>query len=205
MVPAFHWHLIRHKATRLTSAPFRVQTPCSGMRPVIRQRPHLGGFGHLFSLSCRLSAAAIRFLAVLSRHGSPPSSRSAYRRLVNPPDHDGVSMFRTGESRPVSGASYTPGPWCSHGRHRNFGHHCHLSTAGPVLRCGIPSPEFWVTRLTEVHTIRPSGLSLACNRWMEHQPLGFLPGSTPRRYQRRMPGVGTGVEHSSGATKEIVG
>jgi hypothetical protein len=109
----------------------------------------------LFSLSCRLSAAAIRFLAVLSRHGSPPSSRSAYRWLVNPPDHDGVSMFRTGESRPVSGAPYTPGPWCSHGRHRNFGHHCRLSTAGPVPRCHFPSPELWVTRLAGVHTIRP--------------------------------------------------
>jgi len=34
------------------------------------------------SLSCCLSAAAIRFLAVLSRHGYPPSLRSAYRRLV---------------------------------------------------------------------------------------------------------------------------
>lgn len=38
-----------------------------------------GGIGHLFSLSCRLSAAAICFLTVLSRHGFPPSSRSAYR------------------------------------------------------------------------------------------------------------------------------
>ncbi len=71
----------------------------------------------MFSLSCCLSAAAIRFLAVLSRHGSPPPLRSAYRWLVSPPDRDGVSMFRTGESRLVSGASYTPGPRCSHGRH----------------------------------------------------------------------------------------
>jgi len=57
-----------------------------------------------------------------------------------PPDLDGVSMFRTGEMRPVSGASYTPGPWCSHGRHRNFDHHCHLPAAGPVLRCIFHPP-----------------------------------------------------------------
>lgn len=34
------------------------------------------------SLSCCLSAAAIRFLAVLSRQGYPPPLRSAYRREV---------------------------------------------------------------------------------------------------------------------------
>jgi len=125
--------------------------------------------------------------------GPPTSGRSS------PPDRDGVSMFRTGEIRPVPGAPYTPGPWCSHGRHRNPGHHCRLPAAGPVLRCRIPSPEFWVTKLTGVHLIRPSGLSLACNRRMEHRSLGFLPGFTPRRCQRRMPGAGTSVEHSLGA------
>ena len=41
-----------------------------------------GGFGHLSPLSCCLSAAAVRFLAVLSRPGYPPSLRSAYRQLV---------------------------------------------------------------------------------------------------------------------------
>jgi hypothetical protein len=59
-------------------------------------------------------------------------------------------------------------------------------------------PEFLLTRLTGVHVIRPSGLPLACNRWMEHRSLNFLPGFTPRRYQRRMPGAGTSVEHSLG-------
>lgn len=88
----------------------------------------------MFSVSCCLSAAAIRFLAVLSRHGFPPSLRSAYRRLVGSAGPDGVSMFRTGELRPVSGASYTPGSWCSRGRHRNFGHHCRIAAADPVLR-----------------------------------------------------------------------
>jgi len=30
-------------------------------------------------------------------------------------NYDGVSMFRTAEMRPVTGAPYTPGPWCSRG------------------------------------------------------------------------------------------
>jgi hypothetical protein len=110
-------------------------------------------------------------------HGRPTGGWSV------PPDLDGVSMFRTGEMRPVSGASYTPGPWCSHGRHRNSDHHCHLSAAGPVLRSCLHLPEFWLTRLAEVHLIRPSGLPLACNLRMERRSLGFLPGFTPHRYQ----------------------
>ena len=36
---------------------------------------------------------------------------------------------------------------------------------------------------------------------MEHWSLGFLPGFTPRRYQQRMPGAGTSVEHSLGANR----
>jgi hypothetical protein len=128
-------------------------------------------------------------------HGRPTSGWSA------PPDRDGVSMFRTGETRPVSGAPYTPGPWCSHGRRVDSGHHCRLPAAGPIHRCRLPSPVLSVTRLTGIHVIRPSGLPLACGRWMEHRPLGFLPGFTPRRCQRRMPGAGTSVEHSPGANR----
>ena len=127
--------------------------------------------------------------------GRPTGGRSA------PPDLGGVSMFRTGETRPVSGAPCTPGPWCSHGRRRDFGHHCRLPAAGPVPRCCTHLPRLCLTRLTRVHHIRPSGLSLACGQWMEHRPLGFLPGFTPRRYQRRMPGAGTSVEHSLGANR----
>jgi hypothetical protein len=110
-------------------------------------------------------------------------------------------MFRTGESRPVSGAPSTPGPWCSHGRLFNFGHHCRLPAAGPVPRCRFHLPGSTLTRLAGVHHIHPSDLSLACDQWMEHRSLGFLPGFTPRRCQRRMPGAGTSVEHSLGANR----
>jgi len=64
--------------------------------------------------------------------------------VASPPDCDGVYMFHTAEIRPVSGASYTPGPWCSHGWHRNFSHHCRLPAAGPFLRSCLHLPEFWV-------------------------------------------------------------
>src|SRR5512144_2866621 len=36
---------------------------------------------------------------------------------------------------------------------------------------------------------------------MARRSLGFLPSFTPRRYQRRMSGAGTSVEHSLGANR----
>src|SRR4051812_47434604 len=41
-----------------------------------------GGFGHLSSLSCVLSAAAVRFLASCPATELKPSLQSVYRRLV---------------------------------------------------------------------------------------------------------------------------
>jgi hypothetical protein len=67
-------------------------------------------------LSCFLSAAALCFLAILSRHGIQPSLRSAYRKMVMLPDRDGVSAFRTCELRPGTGVLSTPGPWCPRDR-----------------------------------------------------------------------------------------
>ena len=58
--------LIRQRATRLTSAPFRGPRHETWMRPVIRERPHLEWPGHALLFFCCLSAAAICFLAVLS-------------------------------------------------------------------------------------------------------------------------------------------
>ena len=64
--------------------------------------------------SRRLSAAAVRFMAVLFPlrivRLLPTGGRSF------PPDRNGVPTFRTRELRPVSGAPCTPGPWCSPGR-----------------------------------------------------------------------------------------
>ena len=190
--------MIRQRATRLTSAPLRAQARRPGMRPVIRGRPHVEG-----PVTCPRFPVAFRLPPFASWPSCPATDiRFPCGRPTggwsSPPDLGGFSMFRTGEMRPVSGAPSTPGPWCSHDRQRHFGHHCRLPAAGPVLRCSFHLPKFWVTRLAEVHHIRPSGLPLACDRWMDQQSLGFPPGFTPRRYQQRMPGVGTGIEHLPG-------
>jgi hypothetical protein len=103
-------------------------------------RVRSSAFAFLLPFGCRRSLLGRPVPATDFRfpHGRPIGGWSC------PPSRDGVSMFRTGEIRPVSGVSYTPGPWCSHGRHRNFSHHCRLPTAGPVLRWCIPSSEVLV-------------------------------------------------------------
>ena len=60
-------------------------------------------------LSCCLSATGIRFLGILSRPGVPPPLRSAYHAASGGADPDGVSVFRTRETRLAQGALFTPG------------------------------------------------------------------------------------------------
>jgi hypothetical protein len=59
--------------------------------------------------SCCLSATGFRFLGILSRPGIPPPLRSAYRAANGGADPDGVSVFRTRETRLGQGALCTPG------------------------------------------------------------------------------------------------
>src|SRR4051812_39507282 len=141
MVPAFHWLCFVKGPPGSRQLPFGPRHDglvCGQLYeddrlegPVLRLR---------FPVTFR--HAAICFLAVLF---PPREFRFPHGRPIgdwsSPPNRDGVPMFRTGEIRPVSGVSYTPGPWCSHGRHPHFSHHCRLPTAGPVLRCCIPSSE----------------------------------------------------------------
>lgn len=171
----------------------------SGMRPVIRARPSWEG-----SVTSPRFPAAFRLPPLASwpscsRHGFPPSLRSAYRRLVSSAGPDGVPMFHTSELRPVSGASCTPGPWCSRGQRGDTSHHCRLPAAGPVPQsCYHPPEAVTDEACRDSPTFALSGLPLAGNQRMAHRSLGFLPGFTPHRYQRRMPGAGTSVEHSLG-------
>jgi hypothetical protein len=129
-----------------TSARFRVRAP----GPVSGQlyETASGGLAITASLSRRLSATGIRFLGILVRArelGSP------YGRLTGPPegrpDPDGVSAYRTHETRLEPGAFCTPGtavstrPSAILGRrlpHRNgtslSPRHCHPPQGVPMTR-----------------------------------------------------------------------
>ena len=90
-----------------TSARFRARAPgpVSGQLYAAARRRSRA----CCPLSCCLSAAGIRFLGILSRQGIPPPLRSAYRAASSGTDPDGVSMFRTRETRLGQGALCTPG------------------------------------------------------------------------------------------------
>jgi hypothetical protein len=95
---------------------------------------------HLPPLSCCFSAAAVGF----SDHPVPVRTCAFLTDRPTsgwsiPLDRNRVAMFHTGQIRPVSGASYTPGPWCSHDRQRNSDHHCSLPAADPDPRPHISS------------------------------------------------------------------
>jgi hypothetical protein len=162
----------------------------------------VGGSGHPPSLSCCLSATAIRFLAVLF-----PPRGSAFLTV-------GLSVVGR-VHRTVTGFPCFALVRCDRCRAsplpRDRG-----ALMADILTSAITAasqrrvlsfavafhlPKFWITRLTEIQVLRPSGLPFACDRWMEHRSLGFLPGFTPRRYQQRMPGAGTNVEHSLEANR----
>src|SRR3954469_13669750 len=97
---------------RLTCPCGRAFAPGRVLRPVSGQLCETtnGGLIDLISVSCRLSAAGIGFLGILSRQwnwsivasGLPPPSAGVA-------DPDGVSVFRTHETRLGLGAPCTPG------------------------------------------------------------------------------------------------
>ena len=114
------------------------------MRPVIRARPYLEG-----PVTCPRFPVAFRLPPFASwpscpvpdfclPRGRPTGGWSA------PPDLNGVSMFRTGEIRPVSGASYTPGPWCSHGRASKLRPPLPRPSGRSCSSVVLPSPEVLV-------------------------------------------------------------
>src|SRR6476620_10000812 len=83
-----------------------------------------GGLIDLISVSCRLSAAGIRFLGILSRQWNWSIVTSG----LPPPftawaDPDGVSVFRTHETRLGLGAPCTPRTVVSTRPHTILGRH----------------------------------------------------------------------------------
>ena len=99
-----------------TGSPDRVSTLSSPghqarIRPVIRDRP-AGGAGILVPVSRRVSAAGIRFSAILipAKGLGPPHGRLTGQQR---PDPDGVTAFRTHEQRPGWAPSIPRGRRCS--------------------------------------------------------------------------------------------
>lgn len=175
MVPAFH-RLCFVKgppgSRQLPFGPTHLWYTASYTKTTVR-----GGSGHISSLSCCLSAAAIRFLAVLfpprmsaSLTVGLPAAGLVHRTMTGftcftllrrdrcralPIPRDRGALMADIETSATTAVSQR--------RVLSFAVTFHL-------------PKFWLTRLTGVHMIRPSGLPLAGNRWMEHRSLGFPPG-----------------------------
>jgi hypothetical protein len=153
-------------------------------------------------LSCHLSAAAIRFLAVLF-----PPQVSAFLTVGLPVvglAHRTMTRFPCFALVRFDRCRAPPIP-------RDRG-----ALMADILTSAITAasqrrvlsfavafhlPKVWLTRLTEIQVLRPSGLPFACDRRMARRSLGFLLGFTPRCCQQRMPGAGTSVEHSLEANR----
>lgn len=149
------------------------------------------GCSHLPPPSCCLSAAAVRFLAVLSRHGLGPSlrsacrSRSTLRTVTGFPRSTQLSNGRCRVSPiPRGHGAHTPRT-ATPGRHRR------IPTAGPKRQSGSPSPALEITRLPPGIQLRSPSRPSPCLFPMDGTPgLGRFPGlHTPPRgvHARRMP------------------
>ena len=155
-----------------------------------------------------LSAAGIRFMSILSRPGIPPLLRSAYRAADDDTDPNGVSVFRTRETRPGPGALCTPGTAVPvRLRMHPAAAACRLAAAGPchpgsttrpgmVFSRGISkgslafappghSPRLWLPDGTEAHGLEPRA----------SHPAGQDPAAHA--------GAGTGLRHWPGVTSSL--
>jgi hypothetical protein len=143
-------------------------------------------------LSCRLSAAGLRFLGILY----PPGTWAFVTSGLPPPtngvaDPDGVSAFRTHETRLGLGAPCTPGTVVSTRPHSILGRHRPPSNGPAPCHPGFSDPpqDGQLTRhqrgFTGIHPM-PS-LPLACGPRTERGLLGFPVSFAPDRRWRRRP------------------
>ena len=173
------------------SAPFRARhLPVSGR--LSRPPPRRRGSMRVLVSRC-LSAAGLRFSAILSRQGIPPLLRSACRPQV--PDPDGVSTFRTHEIRPDWAPSVLRDQRCSHEPG---------GVPGPppaaLLRHGSCTPalpssiqgRIFTEHQSRVHTCSPARPSPHLWPPDDSGALGLYPGLRTRasRTRARTPGQG---------------
>ena len=166
--------------TWLASAPFRAQHQ-PGIRPVITG-PRPESRDRLRACSRRLSAAGIRFLAILSRlvfrpsYDRPTAPAAAARTMTGFPCSARVRRGR------VRAPSIPRGQRCLHG------HVCvpcpppaALQRPVPVTPVSRPVPECLSHEASaRVHWRSPlPAIPLACGPRTEREPLGFPPGFTP--------------------------
>ena len=163
--------------------------PRPGIRPVMRDDQRRADRPRL--VSCRLSAAGIGFLGILY---PPGNSVLRYLRLTatldGVADPDGVSVFRTHETRLGLGAPCTPGTVVSTRPHTILGRRLPPSNGRSLSsRPRKPSQDVQLTRhqrgFTGIHPM-PS-LPLACRPRTEREPLGFPVSFAPDRCWRQRP------------------
>jgi len=192
------------------SSPAHVSTPISGLRrlagagirPLIREataggrRSPAPGF-----MSPSFRSPAFASWASCSRHGIPPSSRSAYPATTRL-GPDGVSTFHTCETRP----DWVPSLLRDDGAHttgqsspvaaRRF------PAASPIPRFGIPSPRLFDDEAFEDSPTftRPVFPSPVAPGW-SGDPWASSSSFGPRRCQRRPLRWGQALEHWPGTTR----
>jgi hypothetical protein len=151
-----------------------------GIRPVIHDPP-AGGLASASRFPAAFRPPAFASRSSDTRRGVGPSSRSAYRTTGSDPD--GVTTFRTHEQRP----GWAPSDPGDGGALTDRGDYrpgiCRFAAASPCAPPYFPSTGLLLNEAsTRVHTIRPSGLPLACGRPDgTGRPWALASGFAPRR------------------------
>jgi hypothetical protein len=150
--------------------------------------------------------AAVRLPAFASRpsHSRRNSALLTVGLPAKRPDPDGVTAFRTHESRPGWELSLARGQRCSSRLERvpNW-RPPHSQRPVPAHRHNNPScGSLHHEASTRVQAIHPSGVPLGCDPRMGRERLGFSPSFAPRRPAAERPTSrrGQATEHGPGTT-----
>jgi len=160
-----------------------------------------GVAAHHVPFSRCLSAAGIRFLAILFPPRVRPPSRSAHRPAALPGSRRGSHVPHERDTTGV-GAPYTPGTVVSSRLKARYSTGtCRFPAASPFIPLASHRRDSNVTRhrrrFTRVH---PSGLPLACDPRMGRGSLGFFPELRTPPLPATHVRAGTGHGHWPGTT-----